>query len=80
MKKLKRLLETGDDKELLEYLRNDFRWKMDKYISIDDRLTQLTKDYIQLAKESDERRARIDALVEKANTALASMDNMGCKV
>ncbi len=71
-------MENGSDAELLDYLRNDFRWKMDKYISIDDRLTQLTKDYIQLAKQSDERRAKIDALVEQAHTALAAMGNAGC--
>lgn len=73
MKKLKRLIEYGSDTELIEYIRNTFYERIDKYLDLDSELSEMKKKYIKLAEDSSKREQRINEFHKKTDSILSGL-------
>lgn len=66
MKTLKRLLESGDDAAILEYVKsNDFTDIVSEYEALSSSTRALKKDYVKLFQESVARIEELSAMREQ---------------
>ncbi|MPM01426.1 hypothetical protein SDC9_47666 [bioreactor metagenome] len=70
MKKLKRLIETGSDTELLNYVRGNFSTKIDGYLKINGNLLEMKKRYVEIAESGVRREAELNKIIQKLNVVL----------
>jgi len=73
MKRLKRLIESGTDAELLDYIKNDFYEKIDKYLELSSEALEIKKKYINLAELSAQRDQKINELNRRADSLLSEL-------
>lgn len=73
MERLKQLLESSSDNEILSYLKDDFRKKIDDYIYIIKEAPKLQKAVIELRCDSIDRQLVLERYQRKLENALADI-------
>ncbi|MPM00591.1 hypothetical protein SDC9_46818 [bioreactor metagenome] len=74
MNKLKELLKTGNDEQILNYVKNDLAPNIDTYVETVKEVPKLQNELTKLQIESIKRQIEIEEYKKKVDQAIAKLN------